>query len=745
MVKENNGRGHARRMWNRIGATAVGATLVLSVLTVTGGWAWLWETSPSAQSLDRWTQERESSSEESEEEDRPARRHNGGMHGHRRGFRGADGHGGGRRHGDGGRPRRHRVEEEDEDEDEDEDEEGPWRPRRPPYNPYYNQNGEPYNNNFGGGDPYNPYGGAGGGGNPFNPFGGGAGGGGGPYNPYGGAGGGNPYGGAGGGGGDPYNPYGGGGGGGDPYNPYGGAGGGGGPFNPYGGAGGGGGGDTYNPYGGGAGGGPFNPYGGGGGGGPFNPYGGGGGGGNFPDMMNNFGGGNPQMGGPPQYGRGMQEEQEDEDDEEPNDTANKENNDEWVLQQIVQGKLQLVDLELHHDRVASILQKQHQSSSSSLDYTKLIQASFCPLDWSSHEQDPSQTPMFRMVVHQSPQCRDEEDWYDIDLYRVVQALQEQQTLAAPILPVAGVVFHESRCGSTLVANLLQCHNPQENIVYSESAPMIAALTALSQKHANDPHDNQEQQHALHLQVLRDVVRVMSIAPAASHKRRVFFKIQSKGTTALDIFQQAFAETPWIFVYRDPVEVLMSHLHPSDHPDMRPEQALCVKSQQWGPPADVKHVVQQYAPAATSARELTPTDYCAAHLATLTEAATRALTSNSSSRGVAVNYQDLPTILIEDILPKVWKLEVNEAARHRMEQGSTSYSKGGIHAASDSQGKFVSDVASKQERASPAIVSAAQTYLQPSYTKLQALGHQAHEHHHFTTTTTKTTSTSTTTK
>ena len=356
--------------------------------------------------------------------------------------------------------------------------------------------------------------------------------------------------------------------------------------------------------------------------------------------------------------------------------------------------------------------------------------------------------MFRMVVHQSPQCRDEEDWYDIDLYRVVQALQQQQTLAAPILPVAGVVFHESRCGSTLVANLLQWHNPQENLVYSESAPMGAALTALQKKpHETSQHD---QQHALHLQVLRDVVRVMSIAPAASHKRRVFFKIQSKGTTALNIFQQALPDTPWIFVYRDPVEVLMSHLYPSDHPDMRPEQALCVKSQQWGPPADVKHVVQQYAPAATSPRELTPTDYCAAHLATLTEAATRALTSNSSSRGVAVNYQDLPTVLIQDILPKVWKLEVNEAARHRMEQGSTSYSKAGIHATSDAHGKFVSDVASKQERASPAIVSAAQTYLQPSYTKLQALAHQAQEHHNFTTTTTKTTtskttSTSTTTK
>ena len=489
-------------------------------------------------------------------------------------------------------------------------------------------------------------------------------------------------------------------------------------------------------------------------------------------MINNFGGGgNQQMGGPPQYGRGMQEqpEEEDEDDEEddkqqqqqqqrraavnepnkPNDTANKKDNDEWVLQQIVQGKLQLVDLELRHDRVAFMLQK-HQSSSS-LDYAKLIQASFCPLDWSSHEQDPSQTPMFRMVVHQSPQCRDEEDWYDIDLYRVVEALQQQSSTkaAAPILDVAGVVFHESRCGSTLVANLLQWHNPQENIVYSESAPMIAALTALQKKPHETSQHAKDQQRALHLQVLRDVVRVMSIAPAASHKRRVFFKIQSKGTTALNMFQQAFADTPWIFVYRDPVEVLMSHLHPSDHPDMRPEQALCVKSQQWGPPADVKHVVQQYAPAATSARELTPTDYCAAHLATLTEAATRALTSNSSSGGVAVNYQDLPTILIEDILPKVWKLEVNEAARHRMEQGSTTYSKGGIHATSDARGKFVSDVASKQERASPAIVSAAQTYLQPSYTKLQALAHQAHEHHHFTTTTktttSKTTSTSTTTK
>ncbi|KAL7571648.1 hypothetical protein ACA910_011181 [Epithemia clementina (nom. ined.)] len=481
---------------------------------------------------------------------------------------------------------------------------------------------------------------------------------------------------------------------------------------------------------------------------------------------------------------------------------------EEVLQQILQGDLHLIDLEPNFKVFRQLVlqqqqqQQQHQErkgggGADQLDYTGLLTGSFCQLDWTQHEQDPATSPMFRFVVEQS-HCDQRGKTVELDLFPVVQAARlyheqaakQQQhhphdstTTTTNVLPLGGVVFHESRCGSTLVANLLQWHSPTENIVYSESGPLLAALKLMGsgnhpeqeadddvsasneetkgddddddddddsddeekeksqpksrQLNPNRPdseqhnhhnhhhHHNHHQYSALSKQVIQDVVFIMS-RTSNPHKRRVFFKVQSIGTLQLALFRAAFPHTPWMFVYRDPVEVLMSHLDQGGG-----RNANCVRSQRSGTiPSAITRIVQQLGedPEHLSPRQLSIPEYCAAHLATLTEAAVQELedsmqssSSSLSLLGLPVNYKDLPDWVLNDVWPTVWQLEIHGEAQRRMQQGSHSYSKSGGERDAE---QFQGDSQAKQERASRAVNAAAQTFLHPSYQRLEQLARQA---------------------
>jgi len=49
------------------------------------------------------------------------------------------------------------------------------------------------------------------------------------------------------------------------------------------------------------------------------------------------------------------------------------------------------------------------------------------------------------------------------------------------------------------------------------------------------------------------------------EERVFFKFQSSLSTKIRTFQKAFPDIPWLYSYREPVQVMMSHI--KDDPAM----------------------------------------------------------------------------------------------------------------------------------------------------------------------------------
>ena len=116
----------------------------------------------------------------------------------------------------------------------------------------------------------------------------------------------------------------------------------------------------------------------------------------------------------------------------------------------------------------------------------------------------------------------------------------------PAAPLAGIVFHMSRCGSTLVSRMLAALPGAA--ACSEPAAFDQALGTLFQAPAPDP--------ATHAAWLR--AAVAALAAGAPEARRLFVKADSWHAPWIPAVARAFPDVPRLFVYRDPVEVLASH-------------------------------------------------------------------------------------------------------------------------------------------------------------------------------------------
>lgn len=323
-----------------------------------------------------------------------------------------------------------------------------------------------------------------------------------------------------------------------------------------------------------------------------------------------------------------------------------------------------------------------------------IVAEFCVIDWAIHKEDPASVGIFRFLKEQSRDCARPRR---MDLKQVVNKARafdaQNKALIPKVLNLTAVAFHESRCGSTLFANMAVAADPERHRVYSESHPPVFALGKICGR----AFETCSLETAA--TILRDVVYLMSRSDD-DREERVFFKIQSIGSNNIPVFQHAFPNTPWLYIYREPVQVMMSQL---EHGDVR---ANCVQTRR-NPPKPVESLLQTRG---RSLRELTNVEYCAAHLGALTETAAQALDRNA----YPVNYKDLPAAFYDKILPAIG-YHVDADARQRMEDISKVYSK----SMKGPKAMFVGDSEKKERQATPEIRDASALFLQDSYDKLEA--------------------------
>ena len=330
---------------------------------------------------------------------------------------------------------------------------------------------------------------------------------------------------------------------------------------------------------------------------------------------------------------------------------------------------------------------------------------FCALDFAAYSQSPSTTPMFKDFLALS-HCKAakvfkkhlselEGSKYD-DLYDKVKGNGVPKSIEP-----TGFVFHESRVGSTLAANLFA--SDEDSMVFSESAPPATVLL-----HCNGCSHEQQ------VEYFRAIVQLMC---RSNRHKRCFFKFQSITVTMIHIALEAFPRTPWIFLYRQPVETMMSHGKRGTF-----QKANCLRSKRGKTPQDITTSLKAHMQASMMASDEA---WCAAHLNMLCLYGLRAeekfgrIPGTGKRRGMLLPYESLPGSLASIVFPLFNVQKINQEWRDKMLINSKLYSKARTTPGYKlGQRKFRGDSEEKKDAATDDVKTWAEKIMNPTYHEMR---------------------------
>jgi hypothetical protein len=188
----------------------------------------------------------------------------------------------------------------------------------------------------------------------------------------------------------------------------------------------------------------------------------------------------------------------------------------------------------------------------------------------------------------------------------------------------GFVFHMSRCGSSLVARMLAALPGA--FVIAEAEPLDAMLRIVAGPAVPDD--------------LRGAaLRAMVGALGRRSSGRWFVKLAAWPALALPLFRRVFPDVPWLFLHRDPAEVIASQMA-TRAPELAP---AFTPSSLYG---------------IENGAALPDEVYCAMALARVCEAALAA------DGGLFVDHEALPNAFLAAILPH-FGIDADQAPRRKM--------------------------------------------------------------------------------
>jgi len=248
----------------------------------------------------------------------------------------------------------------------------------------------------------------------------------------------------------------------------------------------------------------------------------------------------------------------------------------------------------------------------------------------------------------------------------------------PGVEPTGFIFHMSRSGSTLVTRMLA--SLPQNIVISEARPLDSTLQA----HLRSAQVSEQDRIAW----LRWMVSALA-QQRLGGETHFFIKFSGWHVLELPLIRKAFPNVPWIFLYRDPIDVLVSEME--QRGQMIPyflHQSL------FG--SDAPLVVA-----------MEPEAYSAVILATLCDSALR----HRDNGGLLINYTQLPDAVWSSI-SEFFSVRWTEVEKETMKKVTKVHSK-------MPAGIFQHDSSRKQEKATAEAREAAQRWLYPIYEKLES--------------------------
>jgi hypothetical protein len=236
----------------------------------------------------------------------------------------------------------------------------------------------------------------------------------------------------------------------------------------------------------------------------------------------------------------------------------------------------------------------------------------------------------------------------------------------------GLIFHMSRCGSTLVSQMLAAS--AANTVLSEARPLDDALLAEAMGFGDG--------------ALAATVSAVGRRRSPGD-RRLFVKAQCWHALAWPLYRRAFPATPWVFLYRDPLAVMVSQLRErgvETTPGLLPLQL---------PGLD---------PAAMASDE-----YCAALLGRVCAAAAAAF---GQGGGLLVGYDELPDALWTRILPH-FGVTLDDGEREAMARAAGRDAKA-------PQRRFAPDAEAKRSAATERLAELVDRHMAEPHRRLVAL-------------------------
>jgi hypothetical protein len=256
------------------------------------------------------------------------------------------------------------------------------------------------------------------------------------------------------------------------------------------------------------------------------------------------------------------------------------------------------------------------------------------------------------------------------------------TLEADMLPLSGLILHMSRCGSTLIAQTLKAW-PGTRVLSEPGLLDVALTVALS---GGDPA----------WLAFRGVLA--ALRQPAGADRRVLIKLDAWHALALAQLRRSLPGVPWLFAYRDPLEVLVSHARePGRHtaPGMLPEP--------WLGPTTATDV------------PLPPIEHAARVLGAICAAVLP-----HASAGLLVNHDELvaggvdalPPVLLEHI-PRWFGLDPAQIDRVRHSATLAQHAKRPLDAYAD-------DRATKRAMATADVLAAADRWIANHYAALESI-------------------------
>lgn len=268
-------------------------------------------------------------------------------------------------------------------------------------------------------------------------------------------------------------------------------------------------------------------------------------------------------------------------------------------------------------------------------------------------------------------------------------LDELDSIAAAngSAPPKGFIFHMSRCGSTLLAQSLAAVD--RHIVLSEPPPVDSILRS----HFRDARITTAQR----ARWLRSLLTVMG-RMREDVEDGLFVKFDCWSIAEIAVVRSAFPDVPWIFLYRDPIEVLVSQLR---QPSL------------WAVPGSLSPAVLGIEPAELAG--IPRDEHCARLLGRICQIAHDSFLSETG--GLLVNYLELPQFCYTGML-RHFGLHLTSSEIETIRQTGQNYSKTpGL--------QFEPDAESKRQSASAREKELAEEWIAPHVAQLETRRTLAH--------------------